>query len=57
MSDSLGMILGLGKGSVESIGGSIGTVLGKGIGSLSEALTPLLDGLATASLVPEPEPK
>lgn len=57
MTESLGNALGMAQGSVESIGGSIGTLLGKGIGSLSEGLTPLLDGLATASRVPEDAPK
>ena len=49
LSDSLGQLLGIGRGSVENVGGSIGTFLGNGIGSLSDNLTPVLDALATGS--------
>lgn len=49
LSDSLGKFIGIGQGSVENVGGSIGTFLGNGIGSLSDNLTPILDALATGS--------
>lgn len=53
LSDSLGQVLGVTKGSMENVGGSISGFLGNGIGSLSENLTPILDALASGSRVPE----
>ncbi len=49
ISDSLGKILGIGKGSLSNLGGSIGDQAGAGIGSLADGLNPILDALATGS--------
>lgn len=46
---SLRAVLGLGEGSVENAGGSVSALVGLGVGSLTAGLTPLLDGLTTAS--------
>lgn len=49
ISESLGKILGIGKGSLSDLGGSIGEQAGSGIGSIADNLNPLLDALATGS--------
>lgn len=49
LSDSLGKVLGLAKGSMTNVGGSIGDQVGAGIGSASDSLNKVLDALATGS--------
>ncbi|GAA4823067.1 hypothetical protein [Tomitella cavernea] len=49
ISDSLGNLLGIAKGSLTNLGGSIGDQAGNGIGSIADNLNPILDGIATGS--------
>lgn len=49
LSDSVGGVLGVAQGSIMNIGGSVGDIITIGLGSLADAVGPVLDGLTTAS--------